>query len=176
MCVFLAQHRRTLTFCSETNLSIRPNPWGGGGGGRIGDTEGEESLPKSLILSFFLANFGSSIRMFPNVSRMHSYVTRMYSYVSRMLRVWYPYVLVCIPMLPGCTRMSLVCHPCGVLVTINSNSVTNSFLFPLVGTVSSPIRLILLSGGFFSHFIFTPKQVVLNRVDRNGMHRRTYAS
>ena len=118
--------RGTLTFCSQTNLSIRPNPWrGGGGGGEEGDTEGDESLPKSRILrlltcafSFlflFLANLGSSIRMYPYVSRMYSYVTRMYpyvllffvcySYVTRM----YSYVLVCYPyvthMLPVCTRM-----------------------------------------------------------------------
>ena len=108
-------------------------------GERIGDSEGDESLPKSLILRlltgaflffffffFFLANLGSSIRMYPYVRRMYSYVTRMYlyvlvcfSYVTRMLPVctrmllrMYSYELVCI-------RMSLVYHPCGVLVTIH---------------------------------------------------------
>ena len=106
-------------------------------GERIGDSEGDESLPKSLILRlltgaflffffFFLANLGSSIRMHPYVSRVYSYVTRMYpyvlvcfSYVTRMLPVctrmllrMYSYELVC-------TRTSLVYHPCGVSVTIH---------------------------------------------------------
>ena len=142
--------RGTLTFCSQTNLSIRPNPcgWGGGGGGGIGETGGDESLPKSLILRllicafsflfFFLANLGSSIRMYPYVSRMYSYVTRMYQYVllffvchSNVTRMYsyvlvcYSYVLVCYPYVLVCNRMSLVCHPCGALVTIGSGYYAN---------------------------------------------------
>ena len=78
-----------------------------GGAGRIGDTEGDESLPKSLILRlligafsflFFLVKLGSSKCMYPYISHMYSYVARMY-----------PYVVVCFSyvtcMLPVCTRM-----------------------------------------------------------------------
>ena len=50
-------------------------------------------------------SLGSSICMYPYVSRMYSYVTRMYSYVSRMLLVCYPNVLVCTRMLLVCTCM-----------------------------------------------------------------------
>ena len=127
-CVYFS--RGTLTFCSQTNVSIRPNPWGER---RIGETEGDESLLKSLILRlltcafsflffcFFWRILGQVFvctRMSVVCTRMLLLSTRMYSYVSRMLLVWYPYVLVCTRMLPVCTRMSLICHWCGVLVTI----------------------------------------------------------
>ena len=49
---------------------------------------------------FFLANSGSSMRMYPYVSRMHSYVPVCHSYVTRMSLVCHSYV----------PRMSLVCH------------------------------------------------------------------
>ena len=58
---------------------------GGGGGGGIGYTEGDESLPKSLILSF-LANIMSVVctRMYSHVLVCYSYVPAWYSYVTRM--------------------------------------------------------------------------------------------
>ena len=105
-------------------------------GRRIGDTEGDESLPKSLISKvthrrFFLFSFFSfgEVRLeysYEPVRQLYvlvcySYVpvcTRMflvcYSYVTRM----HSYVLVCYSYVLASTRMSLVCHPCGVLVTI----------------------------------------------------------
>ena len=92
-------------------------PPGGGGGERIGDIEGDESLPKCVILRlltalfiylFFLANLSSSIRMYPYVCRMYWFATRMYpyvllcfSYVTRMY--WY------VPVYPCVIRMSPVC-------------------------------------------------------------------
>ena len=123
-CVYFS--RGTLIFCSQTNLNIRPTHFRGGGGRRIG-----ESLPKSLILGpltcvfssffffsfLFLANLGSSVRIYPYVSRMYSYVTRMllvctrmfpvcYSYVTRM----YSYVLVCYSYVTRMFSYVPVCH------------------------------------------------------------------
>ena len=57
--------RGTLTFCSQTNPNIRLSPCrGGGGGGRIGETAGDESEKPDtqaihvrfffLFFSFFL--------------------------------------------------------------------------------------------------------------------------
>ena len=114
-CVYFS--RGTLTFCSQTNLNIRSNPCRGGGGGDRGNwSVMREANPFRkawysgyshafflFFFFFFLANLGSSVRMYPYVSRMYSYATRMYPYVSRMLLVCYPYVLVC-------TRMLLVCR------------------------------------------------------------------
>ena len=91
--------------------------------GGIGETEGDESLPKSLIhrlltcafsflfFSFFLGEFRVEYSYIPVCQ---SYVLVSYSYVpacTRMFLVCYSYV----------TRMSLVCHPSGVLVTIGDD-------------------------------------------------------
>ena len=119
-------------------IRTRPNPWWGGRVGGQGKLKETNPFRKVRLLtcafsflSFFLANLGSSIRVYLYFWRMWGRVfvctrmsvvctrmllvcTLMYSYVSRMLLLcyrMYSYVLVC-------TRMSLVCHPCGILVTI----------------------------------------------------------
>ena len=69
-------------------------------------------------------------RMYLYVTRMYLYVTRMYLYVTRM----YSHVLVCYSYVLVYARMSLVCHPCGVLVTRNDSTC------PVLGRPALQIR------------------------------------
>ena len=122
---------------TKSNVPYPPPPLGGGG--RIGDTEGDESLPKTRFFFFLFGEFRLEYSYVPVCQSYILVCTRMYWYVSRMLLVCYSYVPVCTGMfsyvtrmlftrmysfalvrLLVCTRMysmSLVCHPCGVLVT-----------------------------------------------------------
>ena len=100
--------RGILTFCSQTNLSIRPNPWVGGGGGggedrgklrrRISSEKSDTQVTHmhfffSFLFFSFLFFFGEFRLEYSYVPLCQSYVlvcTRMYSYVTRM----YSYVTV----------------------------------------------------------------------------------
>ena len=72
----------------------------------------------SLIYSYVPVCTGMFLVSYSCVTRMYPYVLVCFSYVTRMLFTrMYSFVLV---RLLVCTRMysmSLVCHPCGVLVT-----------------------------------------------------------
>ena len=107
-CVLHAQ----VNFASRVEIAMRlqevpalyvpypPNGGGGGGGGgeRIGDIEGDESLPKCLILRLLTALFLFFFSFFGEFKLEYSYVPECQSYV-----------LVCYSYVPVCTRMFLVC-------------------------------------------------------------------
>ena len=65
-----------------------------------------------------------------------SYVLVCYSYVPRM----YSYVVVCYSYVLVCTRMSVVYHPCGVLVTIKHNKTPHKMTCDLVSVQGWPLN------------------------------------
>ena len=102
--------------------------------GRIEETEGDEYLPKSLILRLLTAAF--SFFLFGEFRVEYSYVSICHSYVLVCYMSRYPYVLVCFSyvarMLPVCTRTYSyvirmyscipVCHSCVTRVVYWSRS------------------------------------------------------